>query len=368
MVFGVSAHHTSRQSGWIVAALGLALVGCGATKSRTATEQLLMSDAVDRAVAQIDFRDLAGQKVFFETRYLVNTKDPQFLGNQKGLGFVNAEYVTSSLRQQMVAADLRLQDKIEEADFVVEARLGAVGVDNNEIIYGLPASAPLSTAASTMMGGPPLPTIPEISFARKNVQVGAAKVGVFAYDRRTRQPVWQAGISQAMSDARDSWVLGVGPFQRGTIYKGTQFAGTRLDVPGLSKLPPLDVEEEPASPEQQAGVSDDPYSFYSHDHLFAQPQVLRDSETAGGGATPATGAPRTTTASGVRQASAESPVAVGEPRTLAQPAATPLAAPPPATAPSGAAPPAAAPPAAAPASAPPASSSSPPAAPAAKPS
>lgn len=154
-----------------------------------------MSDAVDRAISQIDFHELKGQKVYFDTKYIVNPKDPQFLATFKGLGFVNAEYIVSSLRQQMVAADLRLQDKIEEADFVVEARLGAVGVDNNEIVYGIPASGPVSSSAASMIAGTPLPVIPEISFARKNVQVGAAKVGVFAYDRRTRQPVWQAGIS-----------------------------------------------------------------------------------------------------------------------------------------------------------------------------
>lgn len=215
--------------------------GCGSTKSRTASEQLLMSDAVDRAVSQIDFRDLAGQKVFFETKYLVNTRDPLFPANQKGLGFVNAEYIISSLRQQMVTADLRLQEKVDDADFVVEARIGAVGFDSTEVVYGIPASAPLSSAATTL-SGTPVPTIPEISFARKNIQLGAAKVGVFAYDRRTRSPVWQSGIAQAVSDARDSWLFGVGPFQDGSIYKGTQFEGQRQRGPGIAKLPPIDRE------------------------------------------------------------------------------------------------------------------------------
>jgi hypothetical protein len=200
-----------------------------------------MSDAVDRAVSQIDFRELAGQKVFFETKYLVNTRDPLFPANQKGLGFINAEYIISSLRQQMVTADLRLQDKVDEADFVVEARIGAVGFDSTEVVYGIPASAPLSSAA-TSISGTPVPTIPEISFARKNIQLGAAKVGVFAYDRRTRSPVWQSGIAQAVSDARDSWLFGVGPFQDGSIYKGTQFEGRRMRDPGIAKLPPLDRE------------------------------------------------------------------------------------------------------------------------------
>lgn len=225
----------------LVALVGMA--GCGSTKSRTASEQLLMSDAVDRAVSQIDFRDMAGQKVFFETKYLVNTRDPLFPANQKGLGFVNAEYIISSLRQQMVTADLRLQDKVDDADFVVEARIGAVGFDSTEVVYGIPASAPLSSAATTI-SGTPVPTIPEISFARKNIQLGAAKVGVFAYDRRTRTPVWQSGIAQAVSDARDSWLFGVGPFQDGSIYKGTQFEGRRMRDPGIAKLPPLDREFE----------------------------------------------------------------------------------------------------------------------------
>jgi uncharacterized membrane protein YgcG len=246
----------------MLAVLLAVISGCGATKSRTATEQLLMSDAVDRAVARIDFKDLAGQQVFFDTKFVVNTKDPAFIGNLKGLGYVNAEYVISSLRQQMVAADLRLVDKVEDADFVVEARLGAVGVDNNEIVYGLPANNGLSGAASLVSNGPPIPSIPELSVARKIVQVGAAKIGVFAYNRRTREPVWQAGISQATSNAKDTWVLGVGPFQQGTIYRGSLFAGTKLQMPAIR---PED--------EAPAGLASDldPLRGYAEEMHFQRP-------------------------------------------------------------------------------------------------
>jgi hypothetical protein len=256
--------------------------GCGSTKSRTATEQLLMSDAVDRAVAQIDFKELSGQKVFFDTKYVVNTKDPAFIGNLKGLGYVNAEYVISSLRQQMVAADCRLQDKLEEADFVVEARLGAVGVDNNEVVYGLPASAPYSAAANVVANGPSIPSLPELSVARKIVQVGAAKIGVFAYERQTREPVWQAGISQAVSNARDSWILGIGPFQEGTIYRGTQFAGSRMQIPTMRPLPPMFSEEEPSEDEtvgmQADEDADDPLSQYAKEQVFRHLEPHRDEQ------------------------------------------------------------------------------------------
>lgn len=255
----------------LVALVG-ACAGCGATKSRTATEQLIMSDALDRAVSQIDFQELAGQSVFFDTKYLVNTKDPAFIGNQKGLGFVNVEYVTSSLRQQMIASGLKLQDKMEDADYVVEARLGAIGFDNNEVLYGIPASNPIAVASAFMPTVPAVPAIPELAIAKKVLNVGAAKVGVFAYDRKTREAVWQAGISQAASDARDTWVLGVGPFQQGSIYKGgTAFAGSRLQVPHLAPTPAVD--EEVASDEAMSHADvhlaeEDPLDRFSESRSF----------------------------------------------------------------------------------------------------
>lgn len=196
-----------------------ALVGCGTTISRTATEQLLASDAVDRSVAKIDFRALAGEKVYFDTQYIKHIK---------GHGFVNAEYITSGLRQQLAAADCRLQETIDEADYVVEARVGTLGSDGHDLTYGIPANKSLSDAASLVPTAPPLPSIPEISLARKNNYLAAAKIGAFAYDRTTREIVWQSGISESRSTAKSTWILGAGPFQSGTIYEGTEFAGAKL--------------------------------------------------------------------------------------------------------------------------------------------
>ncbi len=51
-----------------------AVVGCGTTKSQRATEQILVWNAVDRAVANINFRRLAGKSVFLDTRYLKTVK------------------------------------------------------------------------------------------------------------------------------------------------------------------------------------------------------------------------------------------------------------------------------------------------------
>ncbi|WP_166830714.1 DUF6655 family protein [Thalassoroseus pseudoceratinae] len=204
--------------------LGLVLclfLGCGNSLQRTATEQLITSDAVDQTVAGFDFTDLAGETVYFDTTYLKTVK---------GVGFVNADYIISSIRQQLVAARCLLREKRDDADYVVEARVGTLGTDQHEVTYGMPANNLLSSAASILPGTPTVPTLPELSIAKRNEQMGAAKIGAFAYHRDSGEPVWQSGVRQASSTAKDVWVMGAGPIQSGNIYKRARFAGSNLGL------------------------------------------------------------------------------------------------------------------------------------------
>lgn len=194
----------------------LAFAGCGSTKSYTATEQLLMSDAVDATVAKLDFSPLSGKQVFLDSTYLKTVKSPLL---------IDSDYVISSLRQQMVGAGVYLVEAREDADLIAEARLGALGLDGHTVTYGVPASSSLAGASAAIANTPILPILPEISFARREAKTGAAKLAVFAYERDSHEPYWQSGIAKASSNARDTWVLGVGPWQKGTIYDRTRFAG-----------------------------------------------------------------------------------------------------------------------------------------------
>ena len=222
----------SRQYFRAIVLVTLIFTGCGVTKSRVATEQLLVSDAVDIAVSHIDFHTLAGRKVFLDSKYLRN--------DENNMGFVNADYIISSLRQQMIAASCRLVENHDDADVIVEARVGTLGTDGNEVSFGIPASSTFATAATLVPGAPIIPTIPEISFARREGQVGAVKIAVFAYERESGIPVWQSGIQRSRSTSQDFWIFGAGPFQNGSIHKGgTQFAGETLRIPvlGSNKTP-----------------------------------------------------------------------------------------------------------------------------------
>lgn len=200
-------------------------VGCGTTTTQKGTEQLLISDAVDNAVAQIDFRVLNGQKVYIDTVYLRSVS---------GIGFVNSEYIISSLRQQLTAAHCLIQDSRESADVIVEPRVGALGTDGHEVVYGIPQSGSIANAAAALSSSP-IPPLPEISFGKSNAQTGIAKVIVFAYDRETREAIWQSGVAKAESTSRNTWYLGAGPFQKGSIHKGTRFAGQAIPFPQTSE-------------------------------------------------------------------------------------------------------------------------------------
>jgi hypothetical protein len=214
--------------------VGILACGCGTTRvtdtQRTATEQLLISQAVDQAVSQLDFRCLAGKPVYFDPQYIDNT--------------VDRGYLISSLRQHLLACGCILQEDRSKAVYIVEARTGGVGTDRHSLLVGVP-----QMNVPTILPGQPS-FIPEIPLAKKTDQKGVAKLAVFAYNRLTGRPVWQSGVVLATSTAKDTWFLGIGPIMRGTIREGTEFAGAPLSLPLLGsdgeERPPVVAVDRPA--------------------------------------------------------------------------------------------------------------------------
>lgn len=198
------------------------LSGCGTTRwsdsARTATEQLLITDAIDEAVQQLNFSVLADQEVFFEDEYLE--------------GSVDENYMISSLRQHLLASGCILKENRKDATFVVEARSGAVGTDRHDVMIGVPSVNVPSFVPSPVA----LPaSIPEIPLAKNTKQRGVVKLAVFAYNRETGRRVWQSGIDPVSSYAKDSWVMGAGPFRKSTINDGTSFVGDSIPIIGESE-------------------------------------------------------------------------------------------------------------------------------------
>lgn len=199
----------------LAALLMLAAPGCGSVKTsgtaRTGTEQLLLTNALDRAIQKLDFRPLTGVPVYLDTTNLSAA--------------VDQGYIVSSLRQALLTQGVLLRPKAEQAQFIVEARVGAYGTDSYDWMIGIP-----QTTIPQTITGLPSGTIPEIAMAKKTDQIGTAKVALFAYDRASGKVVWTSGTQLDRATAKDMYLGSVGPIQSGTIRGGTQIVGVKVPL------------------------------------------------------------------------------------------------------------------------------------------
>ncbi|MBL4883093.1 MAG: hypothetical protein JKY95_00980 [Planctomycetaceae bacterium] len=175
----------------------LTITGCTSTSTsstkRTAVEQLLISNAIDQTLDKVDFTPFAGQTVFLDEKYLDCT---------------DQKYLVSSIRHRLLRSNARLADKVEEADIVIEPRAGSVGTNTVDAYLGMPEIVL-----------PGMLTLPEVRFLERKNQEAVAKIGLVAYDAKTKASLGDGGMSLARSDDSNWFLLGIGPYQNGSIRK-----------------------------------------------------------------------------------------------------------------------------------------------------
>ncbi len=179
-----------------IASLFLGFSGCTTTRTtdtaRTGMEQLLISNAVDQTMGKTTLPDVFGKKVFVEEKYL---------------DAVDKGYIVGSMRQKLLASGASLMDAKEGSDVTIELYSGAVGTDNVETYMGVPG-----------LTVPGLPVeLPEVRLFEKKSQFGTAKIGVTAYETPTGKMMFDGGTALARADNSCWSVVGVGPFQEGSV-------------------------------------------------------------------------------------------------------------------------------------------------------
>lgn len=148
-------------------ALSFALVALGActtvresSPQRTATEQLLISTAVDRAIAQVNLRIPAGTKVFVESEQLDGP---------------DGKYAAGEMKASLLRNGANLVNDKGKANAVVEVRAGALSIDDKQTLVGLDAfDAPVPFAGQSAK-------IPQIALYKNRVRQGVAKIAAFGY-------------------------------------------------------------------------------------------------------------------------------------------------------------------------------------------
>jgi hypothetical protein len=181
----------------ILLLIGSLSSGCSSLKrsdtARTAREQLLISNAVDQSLNKVNFDSLRGRAILVEDKYL---------------DCVDKGYLTASVRHRVARAGGKIAPKIDDADIVLEIRSGGVGTDTAESFLGTPAIAM-----------PGMVSIPEIKLVSRTNQTAVAKIGLAAYDAKTMRLLGDGGTSLSKSTDNNSYVLGVGPYQSGTVHR-----------------------------------------------------------------------------------------------------------------------------------------------------
>jgi len=157
----------------LAGALALAsLSACASTTEsntgRTATEQLLMSRAADRAVEGLKLPLPEGAKVFVDGAYF-NADNPN--------------YAISVIRQAVSQGGYALASRRDEADAVFELRAGAYSLEQMRRVVGMPALAvPVNDNFNVV-------SFPELSVYSRRDRVGVAEFSGFVYDARTGAPI-----------------------------------------------------------------------------------------------------------------------------------------------------------------------------------
>lgn len=150
-------------------AAALALAGCTTNRltepGQTATEQLLISTAIDHAVVRLNPNLPAGTRVFV---------DPQYYDNAPGDAALYTKYAIASIRDRLLRLGLRLVDDRKSADVVAEVRTGGQSIDHHDFLLGIPSlpiPVPLTQAVIST---------PKVALFENDRQTGVAKLAITA--------------------------------------------------------------------------------------------------------------------------------------------------------------------------------------------
>ncbi len=179
-------------------------IGCVQTNmtnpARSATEQLLLSTAADRAMQSVDLTTFARKKVFLDTNFF----DTYDVKNAIG-----------TIRDALNRAGALLVSGAPNADYIIEARSGALSIDYSQTLIGLPNTAVPVPLAGTF-------AIPEIALYKNESQYSLAKVALLAYARPTGEHYFSSGPMVGRSYNKYYKFLGI-------------IAWTRTDLPEKHK-------------------------------------------------------------------------------------------------------------------------------------
>ncbi|HEY1720944.1 MAG TPA: DUF6655 family protein [Magnetospirillaceae bacterium] len=171
----------------LAAAIGLS--GCTTVRqtdpARSATEELIISSAIDRMVDRLQISIPKGTKVFVDNSFFDAT---------------DAKYAQGSIRERLLQSGAFLVADRKDADMVVETRSGAQSLDDSSFLIGVPQTPLPIPLAGTL-------TIPEIALFKRERRQGVAKAALTIYNAKTGEYRSATGAQYGYSRETDWTVL-----------------------------------------------------------------------------------------------------------------------------------------------------------------
>lgn len=150
----------------------LVVSGCASTTEsntgRTATEQLLLARAADRAAEGLILPIPQGARIFVDDVYF---------------RVDNGAYAVSAIRASLSDAGYRLATDRNQSDAIFEIRAGALSLEQMRRVVGLPEMRiPINENLNVV-------SLPELSVYSRRDRMGVAEFSGFLYDARTGAPL-----------------------------------------------------------------------------------------------------------------------------------------------------------------------------------
>jgi hypothetical protein len=156
------------------------VIGCGTTARitppRSAWEQILSTEAIDRALAQIEWPDLRGKSV------MVSLGAP----NEGSTSPSDRDYMKRSIQVAVASQGGLVVTELDQAELVLTALVGAMGLDTSGRFLGV---------RGTSGGFIPI-TIPELALYKRVRLTGFAKTEIALVDHKTGGVIHRSGPVQ----------------------------------------------------------------------------------------------------------------------------------------------------------------------------
>lgn len=172
---------------------------------QTADEQFLLSQATSEAVSKLSVSNLRGRLVYVSFKYL---GPPKTLPSQP--------FLEADLRAHLLKGGVLLCNHRKKSQIVLEIRCGAMGINQYDLLIGIPQFYAGNVSASNGSYGIPL-LIPQLAILKNTKQQGFASVAYVAYWRKTGDIVASSGPALGRTRRSDWWFLGFGPQTSGNI-------------------------------------------------------------------------------------------------------------------------------------------------------